>query len=35
MGPLEKELENKINDIEEIRKRVTEVAVIFEKKEIK
>ena len=35
MGPLEKELENKLNEQEEIRKRITDVAVLFEKKEIK
>lgn len=35
IGQLEKELEVKLNEIEEIRRRITEVAILFEKKEIK
>lgn len=32
---MEKELDNKISEMEMVRKRITEVAVLFEKKEIK
>lgn len=35
IGQMESELSNKVKEMEEIRKRITEVAILFEKKEIK
>lgn len=35
IGQMESELSNKVKETEDIRKRITEVAILFEKKEIK